>query len=169
MAFQQILRLDEIPPNGWRGVVEAPANALSDIAERIDAPEVIRLRSEIELHKTARGLSVSGTLDAALVRECVASLEPFEEAINEPFELQFTRSAEPDAHGEAEIDPDAPEPLTGDSIDLADLLIQQLSLAMAPFPRKPGAASLAEKFAPPQSISPFEALKSKIAEDGEQG
>ena len=169
MTFQQIHRLDEIPPNGWRGIVEAPKSALAEIARRIDAPEVIRLRGEIELHKTAQGLSVSGTLDSALVRECVASLEPFEETIKEPFELQFAHSAEPEGHGETEIDPDAPEPLTGDSIDLADLLIQQLSLAMAPFPRKPGAASLAEKFAPPQSISPFEALKSKIAEDGEQG
>ena len=60
---------------------------------------------------------------------------------------------------EEEEDLDAPEYHGGDMLDLGEMLVQQLSLAMAAFPRKEGAESLAEAYAPPENTSPFAALK----------
>ncbi len=98
-------------------------------------------------------------MDAALTRECVASLEPFQEILTEKFDVDFLR-AQPEP-GEEE-DWDAPEVHEGDRLDLGEILVQQLSLSMSPFPRKEGARSLAEAYAPPELASPFAALKGVI-------
>ncbi len=168
-SFRELLRIDSIPPEGWRGIVEAPPAARAVIARRLDVPEVVRLRGDFELHRIAVGVRLSGVLDAALVRQCVVSLEPVGEAVREAFAITFSGGA--GAGGAVVLDPDAeePEPLAGDSLDLADILIQQLSLAMDPYPRKPGAVPPAGEYGEAGPASPFEALKSKIAGGGERG
>ncbi len=61
--------------------------------------------------------------------------------------------------GELDLDPDADDPpdvLEGDKIDLGAYVVEDLSLAIDPFPRKPGAA-----FEAPDTgaeISPFAVL-----------
>ena len=68
------------------------------------------------------------------------------ENINENFEIRFTRQApsDPVASGEDSDDWNRSELHEGDMLDVGELLVQQLSLAMAAFPRKQGAPSLAE-------------------------
>lgn len=167
--FRELVRVDSIPPEAWRGTIEAPPGALAGIARRLGIPEVIRLRGTFELYPMAQGLRLSGFLDAALVRECVASLQAVDEVIHETFTITFSGDA--GTRRAIDLDPEAeePEPLTGDALDLADILIQQLSLAMAPYPRKPGAPAPGGDPGEAGPASPFDALKSKIAGTGEQG
>lgn len=167
--FRELVRVESVPPEGWRGTIEAPPEALAGVARRLRVPKVIRLRGAFELYPMTRGLRLSGVLDAALVRECVASLEPVDEVIHEAFAITFSGDAW--AGGAVDLDPEAeePEPLTGDTLDLADILIQQLSLAMVPYPRKPGGAAPHGDFGEARPASPFDVLKSKIAGGGEQG
>lgn len=167
--FSEFVRVDSIPPEGWRATIEAPPGALAGIARRLGIPEVVRLRGTFALYPMARGLRLAGLLDAALVRECVASLEPVDEIIHEPFTITFSGDA--GAGGAIDLDPEAeePEPLSGDALDLADILIQQLSLAMAPYPRKPGTGAPGGDPGEAGPASPFGVLKSKIAGGGEQG
>lgn len=167
--FHDELAVRSIPPEGWRGVIEAPQGALATIAARIGAPRLLHLRGELEARPAAGAIRLSGIVDAALERVCVASLEMVDEAICEPFEITFMEEADNADAAELDIAEDAPEPLEDGRIDLAETLIQQLILAMAPYPRKPGAASLADNFGGAETGSPFEILKTAIAGEGEQG
>jgi hypothetical protein len=167
--FREVLAVDSIPPEGWRGVIEAPQDALAAIAMRIGAPKLLHLRGEFEVTPVARAVRLSGVVDAALERVCVASLETIDEVVHEPFEITFSGETEDGDIVELDLTEDAPEPLEDGRIDLAETLVQQLVLAMAPYPRKAGAASLADEYGGSEPASPFEILKTAIAGAGEQG
>ena len=57
------------------------------------------------------------------------------------------------------------EPLETATIDLADMLVQHLSLSLDPHPRKPGAKSLLEDYRDAASPSPFAVLKGLVDRD----
>lgn len=160
VSSRDVVVVDSIPPQGLDIEIEAGPLERAAIATRLAVPNVIRLKGAFALALTARGVDVDATMDAAVTRECVASLEPFEEPIFETFRLSFVREGAPPA--EVEIDEETPEPLEGDAIDLGEILIQQLSLAMDPYPRKPGARSLATEYAPEAKVSPFAGLKAAL-------
>ena len=128
------------------------------IAIRLKTPSVEKLEGEMKVTATKTAVRVVGEIAADLTRECVASLEPMHETVAESFEIDFSRIP-PETEEE---DLDAPEYLDGASLDLGELLVQQLSLAMDPFPRKEGAQSLAEAYAPQEKVSPFAALKGAL-------
>ena len=135
-----------------------------EIASRLGVPAVDALSGEFDVAKTPEGAALAGRIAARLQRDCVASLERFVEEIDESFEIRFARGLAQEAAGaEIEIGPDSPEPLDGDAIDLGEILVHQLSLAMAPFPRKPGARPLAEEFGGETRISPFSGLDRAFA------
>lgn len=167
--FHEDLAAHSILPEGWRGVIEAPQGALVEIAARIGAPRLLHLRGEFEAFPAAGAIRISGVVDAALERVCVASLEIVDEVVREPFEITFAEEAEDADAAELDLAEDAPEPLRDGRINLAETLIQQLVLAMAPYPRKPGAAALADEFGAAEIASPFEILKTAIAGEGKQG
>ena len=58
------------------------------------------------------------------------------------------------------------EPLEGDEIDLGELLVQHLSLALDPYPRLEGAESLLPEYRTATLSSPFAALKDLKKTDG---
>ncbi len=129
------------------------------IAARLETPSVKKLEGEMKVTATKTAVRVTGDIAAELTRECVATLEPMQERVAESFEIDFSRiPPEP----EEEEDLDAPEYFEGTSLDLGELLVQQLSLAMDPFPRREGAPSLAETYAPEEKVSPFAGLKTAL-------
>jgi hypothetical protein len=102
---------------------------------------------------------------ADIVQNCVVSLEPVEQAIDEPVSVRFApeRDEVVGRGGEIEVDLDAddpPEPLLGSSIDLGALAEEYFVLAIDPYPHAPGAEIPAEsaggRYAEPES--PFAAL-----------
>ena len=129
------------------------------IAARLETPSVEKLQGEMKVTATKTAVRIIGEIAAELTRECVASLEPMAEVINESFEIDFTRIP-PETDEEEDLD--APDYLDGTMVDLGELLVQQLSLAMDPFPRKEGAQSLAETYASEEKVSPFAALKGAL-------
>ena len=133
------------------------------IAVRLGVPAVWKLEGELRVSATKSAIRVEGALEAELTRECVASLEEMQETVSETFDIDFLREA-PETES-LEEDIDAPEVHEGDRLDLGELLVQQLALAMDPFPRKQGAQSLAEAYAPKETVSPFAALKGVLAKD----
>ena len=95
-----------------------------------------------------------GRLRARMTRECVVSLDDFEEHITEAFRVVFVPEGT-EAHDD---DPEADDevPYAGSTIDLGEATVEQVALMMAPYPRKPG-VELAEEAGEQQS-SPFAAL-----------
>ena len=155
--FSYEIDIDDISRAGKHFRLAANDKEREKVAARLGAPSVEKLEGAMHVTVTKTAVRVVGEVSAELTRICVASLEPMQEIISEPFEIDFTRIA-PEADEEEE-DIDAPEYLEGATLNLGELLVQQLSLAMAPFPRKEGASSLAEAYAPQENVSPFAGLQ----------
>lgn len=88
---------------------------------------------------------VEGRLVADAVQTCVATLEPVPEHVETEFRRLFVLGdVGDDDESEIEIDPldDLPEPLAGPMLDIGEVVAEELSLSLAPYPRAPGAEDL---------------------------
>ncbi|MEL6196990.1 MAG: DUF177 domain-containing protein [Pseudomonadota bacterium] len=134
-----------------------------------------------QLEPDGDGWRMTAILRAAPVQACVVTLEPVAGRI----EVEIERRYQPDLRLPEEVelelgaeDDRAPEPL-GDEIDLAQPMIEDLALALDPFPRRDGAAHGAAVYAPPgvdpltdEAARPFAglaALKARLGDGSEDG
>jgi hypothetical protein len=153
----------EAPAAGLVIVVSPRGSDLAALAAEIGVEEVISLEASLLIRRWLDGMELTGELRAVVTRICGISLDAFDETIDEPLLLRFVPAGSPHAAAaqarEIIVDPgepDPPEPVAGDGVDLAAVLTEQLALALDPFPRKPGA-----RFEAPgteKEFSPFAAL-----------
>jgi uncharacterized metal-binding protein YceD (DUF177 family) len=86
---------------------------------------------------------VEGRLRGKIVQACILSLEPVTQELDETFRIVFrqglTEELDPES-GEALLSAqaDAPEPLSGNMLDVGEIVAEQLALAADPYPRRPG-------------------------------
>ena len=157
-SFTAPVRLSDLGPEGVTLHLKAASVPRTAIARRLDVPEVIDLSGDIAIRPEADGASVQGVVRARLVRTCVVTLDPLEEVIDEAFSLRFTRGL-PSDDVELALEDEWSEPLPDDMLDAAEILVQQVAIAMDPYPRKPG-AQMPQSYSPrPEDFSPFTALK----------
>ncbi len=152
--FPRPLALDRIGPHGVSMTVTADAAELAVIAQRLMLPSVKRLVCRFDIRRSEAGILVAdGVLDAAAEQVCVVTLDPFIQTVHEAFTVHFV----PAGDEEDEPEPDAVDQIPYDSsaIDLGEAAIEQLALALDPYPRKPG-ATLPEGLG--GALSPFAAL-----------
>ncbi|HTK35954.1 MAG TPA: YceD family protein [Caulobacteraceae bacterium] len=121
---------------------------------------------EIRLVPWHDGAEIHGRWTAKVTYACGLTLEPFDEDLEGDFTVRAVPPSSPlaaedeAAEAELDLDPEADDPpdvLEGEALDLAGYLIEDLSLSLDPFPRKPGAV-----FEPPnlgEPESPFAVLK----------
>lgn len=159
--FSMEIDITALPASGKHYRLKADKDACARIAKRLNIPDVKFLDGEISISATKKTLTARGVVRALVVRECVASLEAMDEDIKDAFEIEFLRneSDAPPLDGREEWE--LPEIHEGDIFDIGELLVQQLSLAMTPFPRKEGAKSLAEEFGAQGESSPFAILQAE--------
>jgi hypothetical protein len=126
-----------IGPAGVEMEVVATAAECAAVAARLEVPAILELACRFRLRRVAEGVAAEGRLRARLVRTCVVSLEDFEDVVGEEFVLRFV----PAGTESEEIDPEAEDevPYSGGAIDLGEAAVQQLALALDPYPRRPGA------------------------------
>ncbi|MBB4659673.1 YceD family protein [Parvularcula dongshanensis] len=134
------------------------------LAKAFGLPGVEALSGEATAARTGGLIEVEGVVRARLTRQCVVSLEEMSEVIEEPFLVTYTEDAGEIEEGEFEADLEAPEPVEGGAIDLGDVLLEQLVLAIDPHPRKDGAVPPADPGAGGR-ITPFDVL-AKLKEEG---
>ena len=79
-------------------------------------------------------LSISGRFQAEVIQTCVISLEPISAELDEEINLVFARDNEKSADI---VDPEDAEPLKEDVVDLGELVAEEFSLALEPYPRRP--------------------------------
>ena len=87
---------------------------------------------------------VEGRLRGRIVQACVLTLDPVTQDLDDTFRIVFKPDMADDRDpesGEAVLasQADAPEPLTGNMLDVGEIVAEQLSLAADPYPRRPGA------------------------------
>ena len=130
---------DRVKADGLAVMVEATAEECAAIARRLLIPSVESVRCTWALHAAPGGaVEAEGSLHAQLHQECVVSLDPFATAVVEEFAVRFVPSGK---ESEEADDPDEPDELiiVDGVLDLGEATVEQLALALDPYPRKPGA------------------------------
>ncbi|MEM9045000.1 MAG: DUF177 domain-containing protein, partial [Pseudomonadota bacterium] len=88
------------------------------------------------------GWQLDGSLSAITVQDCVVTLAPVTQYIEEDVSRRFLPEAELEAQDDILVDADqtedGPEPI-GPQIDLAAVMLESLALALDPYPRAEGA------------------------------
>jgi uncharacterized metal-binding protein YceD (DUF177 family) len=152
--FSRILPWGAVSRKEKREELEATGAERAALATRFGILEVNMLRASLRLRQEAGGtVRVRGHLTADVVQACVVTLEPVPQHIEEPVDLRFLpEGAEP------EEDPDGPDEIQtgGEALELGEAIAEQLSLALDPYPRVPGAKLELEPDEPEEEEAPEE-------------
>lgn len=166
------------PQDGWTHSFVVGEQAAADLttALELSAPPLdMSLKADFDLAAGGKELVIKLHLTGTVTQTCVVTLEPIETPIDESFLRRFRDEAFLD---QTEVDIAA---LDGDIAtlnedlepwprsmeerpSLLDFVIEQLGLALEPFPRKAGAevdgSLLTDPTDKPEKMSPFAALAS---------
>lgn len=140
--FSRPFAIEDIEARGASVELVADAEERRRLAGRFDLLALDRLVARLEVTRGASGIPirVRGRLRASVVQSCVVSLEPVASEIDEPIEAEYGPASSEGPEEVVHLDqPDPPEPLEGDSLELGELVAQHLSVALDPYPRKEGA------------------------------
>ncbi len=167
------LLVAEIPPDGLEIQIDA-SGAERDALARLNAlPAVLSLSATLRARRwRGEGLEISGELRARVRQTCVLTLEEFDSDIVEPIDLRFAppqeaqgprsrrHQPEPETLDHDALGEDPPDELIGGAIDLGAVVSEFLTLALDPYPHKPGAEFVEPA---PESgadvVSPFAQLR----------
>jgi uncharacterized metal-binding protein YceD (DUF177 family) len=107
------------------------------LARRFGLVALDGLTAEVRLSHGAAGIHLAARLMAEIVQLCGVTLEPFRSRIDDEFTLLYRKEAP--AGDLVDAMAEDYEVLSGSEIDIGEAVAQQLSLALDPFPRAPGA------------------------------
>ncbi len=154
--------VEEVPETGQHFDLVADAPVRAAVAKLAELRDLPRFEASFDVARRGGGLHVLGSIAATVGQNCVVTLEPVVNEVEETIDLVFeprqslTEPAENEGqqHGVKWNDP---EPLVGGVVDLGALATEFLILGLDPYPRKPGAV-----FEPPKDAKrdqgPFAAL-----------
>ncbi|EAR50877.1 hypothetical protein OG2516_00200 [Oceanicola granulosus HTCC2516] len=135
------VRLADLPARrDSRIVLEPDAAGREALAAELDIPGLRKFRFEAVLHPEGRSdWRLEGTLGATAVQSCVVTLEPVATRIDETVTRRYLAALElPEGGTEVEMpEDDTAEPLPA-VLDLYDVALEALALALPPYPRAPG-------------------------------
>lgn len=123
--------------------IEAGPEECREVARRLGLEALTGLRARFGLGRSASAplIRISGRFEADVVQLCVVSLEPVGQHLAGDFSLTY--SLEPvSMEDDLELtlaDEDLPEEVLDGVIDLGEAAVQQLAVALDPYPRRPDA------------------------------
>jgi uncharacterized metal-binding protein YceD (DUF177 family) len=160
---------EDVAETGQHFDLVADESVRAAVARVAGLRELSRLQASFDVTRRGEdGLHVAGLVSATVGQNCVVTLEPLANEIEEAVNLHFLprRASAPEEDGEAEprdVKWNDPEPLVDGVVDLGALATEFLILGLDPYPRKPGAV-----FEPPPDQTPAEtpfAALAKLAKD----
>lgn len=137
--FSHVVPIDRIGTGWLTEILQASDAERAALAVRFELVELSALTAEVRLRRARAGryVEIDATLRAAVVQSCVVTLDPVGADIEESFTLLMGPIDERGRKGdELIVELDEPEPLEDDEIDVGELVAQQLSLALDPYPRR---------------------------------
>jgi uncharacterized metal-binding protein YceD (DUF177 family) len=136
--FSRPVPVDQISERGRSLDIAANAVERAALARRFGLVDLGRLEATGRLTRSGVFYRLQLDWTADVVQTCVVTLEPVANHLDEHLDERYGLS---DQDAELDLDPeaDAPEPIESGVIDVGEALAQALSLALAPYPRKPGA------------------------------
>ncbi len=146
--FSMIIAPENLAREGRTARLQPGTEQLGAIAERLELVDLPAFTADIDLRWEGAGetLRLAGRLIATVVQRCVVTLQPVSADIDYSFvERYLLEPAETDdeilVSVDEELDLDV-IPETG--LDIADIAVQHLSLALDPYPRHPDAEEQTE-------------------------
>ncbi|MEP3437086.1 MAG: DUF177 domain-containing protein [Hoeflea sp.] len=146
--FSYPVKVSQISANPLTVRISADPADLERLKTQWDLAEVRSFKAEVALGRWKRdGVRINGHVSVSIVQDCVVTLDPVEQQIDEDFETLFlpenSRLAKRVHDGSSEMfldpeGPDLPETFTGDSIDVGAVAAEFAALAIDPYPRKQG-------------------------------
>ena len=161
--FSRIVSPDRLGAPKVAESLEASPAERTAVARRLGILAVDRLTAEpVVKNIGGRVFRVEGPWEAAVQQACVVTLEPVAARLEGRLEASFAVGGG-SGDAEVEVDPEAEDPaeaLPPEGIDLGELVVQELAVALDPYPRAPGAA-VPEDYRPDEAEErgPFAALK----------
>jgi uncharacterized metal-binding protein YceD (DUF177 family) len=166
------LSIADIPPDGKTVRIIATAEERAALARDVGIPSIESLEAEILVKPWARtGFRMTGRVRASVTQDCVVTLEPFGQEVDEAVDVKFVPPSEAakyepkrDEDGEILLDADAEDPpdvFEGATLDPGAVAEEYMVLGLDPYPRKPGVAFQPPEVAPAADtppVSPFAAL-----------
>lgn len=161
------LAVQDLGPSERQEEIETTAAERAAIADMLGLASLDSLSAALRLRRWhGHGVALHGRLSAHVVQSCVVTLEPVPADIHAEFERRYLPA---DLLGrelglpseEVFVDPateEPPEPFAHNVIDAGAAIVEELALALDPYPRAPGAAYAAEAPAEEADAHPFAAL-----------
>ncbi len=147
--------------------IAAEAHERTALARRFGLLALDALVATVRLKRVGGGaVSVDARCVAEVVQACVVTLEPIASRIEDSCQVLFAPLGTA-AHADVTVswDEDGPEPLTGDTIDVGEVVAAHLGVALDPYPRRPDAvfsAARTEGGEDPSGASPFGVLRGLV-------
>lgn len=171
--FTHPVNVRTLPRRGRDEAYEPDEATRAAIARQLDVTAVRSAKFTAQIAPWKRdGIRVEGRIEADLEQACSVSLEPIDTRIDEPFAMLLVPegsklAAPPPEPGQGENElvlnaygEDPPETFSGDTIDLAEIWLEFLTLAVDPFARAPDAKLPVEsQDARPSPFAALSALK----------
>jgi hypothetical protein len=162
LPYSEPLRLHMIGA-GLTRELTPDADAVKRIVKALDLQSLENFTTTITLIPTVSGWRMEGQVMADAVQSCGLTLEPLPVKVKRKFTVNLIEAPErpdqedEDAEIDIELDDNSPDEIEDGRLDLGAYAVEQLSLSLDPFPRKPGAVF--EQPPEPVEISPFAVLK----------
>lgn len=147
-VFSYPVKVGHVSANSVTVKLSADPSDLQKLGHQWDVLEVRAFEAKIDIGRWKRdGIRLKGRVTASIVQECVVTLDPVEQTIEEDFEAVFLPENSrlvkrmTDGSGEMFLDPegpDLPDTFSGDTIDVGAVAAEFAALAIDPYPRKPG-------------------------------
>ena len=164
-AWRETVTLADAHRGAVRRTLQADEATRGRIANALGLDALDSLTAEMKVAPWLDGVQIDGRWTARVRQTCGVTLEPFDTDLEGELHLRVLPQGSAalggadESGGELDLDPDADDPpdvLEGDKIDLGAYVVEDLSLAIDPFPRKPGVAFEAPD--QPGEASPFAVL-----------
>ena len=144
--IERIVDIDRMGASGSTALdIAASDSERAALAKRFGFLGLPAFAARITVDRRPGGrVVVEGRLRGKIVQACILTLDPVTQDLDETFRIVFkqdlTEERDPESC-EALVTPqaDAPEPLSGNMLDVGEIVAEQLSLAADPYPRRPGA------------------------------
>ena len=137
--FSRSVRVEPLPRDGLELEIEADPQERAALAALNNLVEITSLKATFRITKWRKGVHVTGEVFAKVTQNCVVSLEPFEAEITSPLDMRYLPEDSKRPADDSLEDLEPPDPLIDGHIDLGAVAGEFLTLALDPYPRKPGA------------------------------
>jgi Large ribosomal RNA subunit accumulation protein YceD len=161
---------EDVPETGLDLAREADEEVRGRLAVLAGVLGVPQLGIAADVTRHGEGLRAAGRVTARVTQTCVVTLEPIENAIDEPFDVLFlppdVAGAAPAGRDPVEVD-DTREPLVNGAADLGAVATEFFLLGVDPYPRKAGAV-FSGPADDPAADGPFASLSRLKGRDGKR-